>query len=727
MSDQNRLWPFEINWSASLAMDLAFKTEVFQSRDGSESRSASRSNPRLKYEYQGSASSRKAQRLRFAAQKLSDLPLVFGQPCYSEELTVELPDGGTVFSLAAIPLWLTVNSFIVLSTGKRKTLAKVTSILGTAVTVDEPIAEGFPVGASVMSGFEFRVGGQLAINYPTNTVATATANLDGLVGLNYVPDEGSVGTVYEGKEVLDKKPNWATALVHGFTPSVDIVDFEYGRRAYDTFLGFIPQVHQAKYLGRDKGQTLDFVGFFMRQKGRRGDFFCPSWTDDLPLFQHPTVERFAWEVPGTTETGQRPASITSTGTHRYWRINCLSVILNDSVIIQDLQFMDAFGGADLTGSGTALSGDNWIFNGNPAKAFDGRATTAWGSDDDSTDKSIGYDFGAGNEVDIVEVAVTNTVTNDGSLSFIGSPQYSKGPASFYVEFSDNGKTWTRAWGVGVDKNFAPMNDLVTTPRWGYGDNVRVFTKDTPQATGPRRFWRLLVNETQQESRNFLTITEIEYRDTKGGADLTIPGGGNVTASDTSGTAPQAFDNVYASGVFVNNTWRTPVGPPPAQWIVYDFGEGNEIEMIESLIAFPSVGSLAADRSAPARFLFEYSDDGVTWTEAWQIGMERATITIDGDHYALFENDDSYKHIFVVFKDGTIEYNTVLRYTAVDGGTELLLSKPFASAATPDDVRYVGWLNNVRFASDELLVEWRTNNVAEFQISMQTIKFIEEGE
>jgi hypothetical protein len=705
-----------------MVMTVEFRTTIFESRDGTETRAADRSNPRIVYAYQGSAHSSKAQEVKASAQIIADRPLVFGSPAYKGKISVALPDAGNVFSMASIPAWLVIGSFIVLKRKSRSVLALVANITGTAVTIDEPLDEGFPVGTYVLNGFQFRQLGPFAMNYLTNSKFTAKSSLAGLVGVNYVPDSGVEGDTYLGKEVLVKKPNWADLITNRFTPRVDVVDFQFGRRAFDTYLDFIPEDIQATYVGIDTDSALDFLAFFMRQKGRRGDFYLPSWINDLPLAELPVVAPLEWPTPTLTDIAERPGTVPSHGTHRYWRINCHHKDGDSAVIIQNIEFRDTVGGVDLTGSGTAISGDNWTFGGDPAKAFDADPNSSWPSAKTGINKWIGYDFGPGNDIDLLEIAVTNATVDDLGSPFINQgAHYLNGPDRYFVEYSDNGHTWTRHWGVAVDKNTAPFNGLATPPEWAFGDNIRVFTKDTFDATGPRRFWRLYVTETQDTSKESINITEIEYRIVKGGADTTVPGGGDVTASDVSGTGPEAFDDVFASGTFVNNTWDSTNPTPKPYWIVYDYGEGNEIEMIESLIAFPDVSARAGWLTAPSRFVFQYSDDGVEWFEAWNVGQKRGEMTLIGERYELLNGNSSYKNIYIMTKAGDLEYNSILSAEVVDGNTVLTLDGHFSNALSPDDVLYVGWLNSARFASDELNIEWLNDSVAQFQVPFTTIK------
>lgn len=124
--------------------------------------------------------------------------------------------------------------------------------------------------------------------------------------------------------------------------------------------------------------------------------------------------------------------------HRYWRVYCAHNNNNSGGYFQinELEMHTTVGGSQACTGGTAIS--STAYSGYPAsQGFDGLLTDAKGFCSAGGPPAwLGYDFGAGNTVTIVEVAMYSYSTTLGSK-----------PNTFTVDYSDNGSTWTTAWYV----------------------------------------------------------------------------------------------------------------------------------------------------------------------------------------------------------------------------------------------------------------------------------------
>jgi hypothetical protein len=127
--------------------------------------------------------------------------------------------------------------------------------------------------------------------------------------------------------------------------------------------------------------------------------------------------------------------------HRYWRILVLSSgDLNGYAGFYEIELRTAIGGANVATGGTAFMTGR-VFAGSAALAFN--ASTADGlilnAYDGGALGTCGYDFGAGNSKDIVEVGITPR--NDGF--------YYQAPNLGALQYSDDNATWTTAFSWSV--------------------------------------------------------------------------------------------------------------------------------------------------------------------------------------------------------------------------------------------------------------------------------------
>lgn len=116
--------------------------------------------------------------------------------------------------------------------------------------------------------------------------------------------------------------------------------------------------------------------------------------------------------------------------HRYWRVRGRPE--SGTFSCGELELRGTVGGPDLTGGGTAIASSEFSGAWLAAYAFNNVIMPAWSATAADGDPWIGYDFGAGNDVEILEISWTSR--SDGSPN--------TNPTSFSVERSDDGITWT---------------------------------------------------------------------------------------------------------------------------------------------------------------------------------------------------------------------------------------------------------------------------------------------
>jgi len=100
--------------------------------------------------------------------------------------------------------------------------------------------------------------------------------------------------------------------------------------------------------------------------------------------------------------------------HRYWRLYISALNGAASASIVSLELHTSIGGADVVSGGTASASS---VNGTDAavNAFDGNTATWWLSASTGVPQWLKYDFGAGNDKDIVEMLVFARNGSSGTL------------------------------------------------------------------------------------------------------------------------------------------------------------------------------------------------------------------------------------------------------------------------------------------------------------------------
>lgn len=297
-----------------------------------------------------------------------------------------------------------------------------------------------------------------------------------------------------------------------------------------------------------------------------------------------------WQLlMGSTAASRVMASIpaASSEPHRYWRVNCYAnqAGFGTAISIAKLELRETISGPNVATGGTAIAG-SYETGYEPAKAFDGNSATFW-SKNGYGPYWVGYDFGAGNAVDIAEISIT--ARNDAS--------FGQAPGCGYVEHSDDGVTWTKAWPFGAFSQ-------ATT------GSAKVHTKPT-LTPSTHRYWRmgLCGSHLAGTSDYPISLSELEMRATVGGADQTF--GKTATASTSfngSSLPPLAIDDNLTT---IWSSLGTAAQPDRYTWLKVDFGSAVPVKEI-SLVTRTNVSWV---KQFPVGVSLWFSDDNVNWSLA----------------------------------------------------------------------------------------------------------------
>ena len=276
-------------------------------------------------------------------------------------------------------------------------------------------------------------------------------------------------------------------------------------------------------------------------------------------------------------------------TYQKWRLYVDQKNGGSYCAITELEFRTS-AGVSRSFSGGTLSWNNSAFgssyDGN--KAADGNTGTHWISD--VAHPWFQYDYGSGNECDIVEVYIRCLYNSSWS------------PQSFSIQYWD-GAAWVT--------KFKWLD--VTISVWGARPSHAFAQQDEYQ------LWRLRI--TAGVDSTYLNIAEAQFRESVG-VSKTFSGGYQFWSQQTgSAEASKVIDN--DTGTY----WYAGSLPTP-QFFYYDYGSGNGFPVVQFTVT-------AAAGYAPKDFSLDYYDPGTTdWVTAasytgetgWSAGETR---TYDG--------------------------------------------------------------------------------------------------
>lgn len=297
-------WFLRPNWASSVKVTYEFKTEIIASRANDEQRRALRATPRKTIEIQVTAL-HETDILFFHRYLATWQPI----PLYVPEIpltvrpTGAIPSGETTFIAdRPIPNWLIPGVIIMLSTRSDTSNHTVTAVdpdtrlvsMATGPTIDFPA-----VYTRICPMRLCYFPDSVQLSRALYTVA------DGSIIFEVEPtseDEitpAAPSFVFETAEVFLEKPDGSTPIEETLTWAREIIDAGFGPTKRFTPAPRQVRGFKATYWRKGSTYALFLLDFFLRMRGRQGEFLMPTYERDIrPAFDVAAGDDFLRE-PGT--------------------------------------------------------------------------------------------------------------------------------------------------------------------------------------------------------------------------------------------------------------------------------------------------------------------------------------------------------------------------------------------------------------------------------------------
>lgn len=276
------LWPFFPNWSGNYTETFAYLTEIITSENGREQRRAWRQMARRSVSYDTLARRDRFYAMRRALAKQDD-DLVFPDERSHAKILTPTTAGSLAATFAPMPNWMTTGRQVIFEAPgtRQRTLRTVDGVSGTTVTFTAP-SPVWPARTKVMPAMFGRMAQSITIRSETDNVARVPVSLDVTPGTE-IEIVGAPVTVFNGVEVLSHRPNWAKPPQFEVSDPTLWTDNQMGVRTPYRPIDFGTEVIQSEHVVRSPADLNAVLGLFQRSRGRCGEFYVPSWMNDIPL------------------------------------------------------------------------------------------------------------------------------------------------------------------------------------------------------------------------------------------------------------------------------------------------------------------------------------------------------------------------------------------------------------------------------------------------------------
>lgn len=277
-----QFFPFKPNWAEGFEVRMSYRTDVFTSRSGIEQRRALRQTPRRSVTFSAlltDGDTTKFQRL-FASRQNDDFQI----PDWTRFVrTLGIEQDATNFTVRELAVdWLKVGAEVAVIEGKRSRVVTVDNVEGYTVTLSSPCPEAFSA-AAVLRPLYIGLMTNLPNTVNTSTVRTAAVTFEVDPGSVPNSDDRYTPWLVAGKEVFGFSWNWSEAVSDDYQWNVETVDFQRGVITKYRPVAFGTALQRSTVVRQRHSEVGPLLRFIERAKGRRGEFWMPTGTNDIDM------------------------------------------------------------------------------------------------------------------------------------------------------------------------------------------------------------------------------------------------------------------------------------------------------------------------------------------------------------------------------------------------------------------------------------------------------------
>lgn len=333
-----RLWPYGPDWSSEVRINYEYRTEVITSRGGQEQRIAVRDKPRVNFDFrtmQHGAGLRSMVSFLAAWQNCPTLMPDWSRPI---RLALSPVAGDTTIEVLSLDVWMVDGMTVALIDGEVEgavhEVSMITSVGANTLTLDAELSRDMSIETLVYPCYSGRLGTQMSgQQHGFNTASLAvTFSVD--PGFESIGDPTPASLIFDGREVFLIEPSYTSDPVTGFNAVLDTVDYGCGRLSHFRSVAFNDRLHNATYLGVGREEADALRDLFLRQSGQQGEFFMPTFSEDLRLKTDTSTGADTLRIAGT-EAFQNYAAdqvyralivFYLDGTHEIYRVSAVTSI-----------------------------------------------------------------------------------------------------------------------------------------------------------------------------------------------------------------------------------------------------------------------------------------------------------------------------------------------------------------------------------------------------------------
>lgn len=290
------MFTYSADWKDSYKVTREFRTTIQTSRSGKEQRRAMRNRARKSLEFTITAHGAGLLAIQRDLSKHLGYTVTMPDETRFVTSTSGALNGADAMVVDSAPAWL--HDQVLLRTELITTIKQISAVSGNTVAFTEPFANDWPAGTQILPLLSGRMAQSVSLDMMSDSAAT------GIVTFNVTPtsevevDPPSASVTFNGREVVLLRPNWATPPKVEFGHAFETVDYQQGPIAYFNPIPYVSRTQQLGFTAFDVDEVAQIEDWFTRAKGQRGEFYMPTWQNDIPLIDAVPAGAAGITVPG---------------------------------------------------------------------------------------------------------------------------------------------------------------------------------------------------------------------------------------------------------------------------------------------------------------------------------------------------------------------------------------------------------------------------------------------
>lgn len=281
-----RVWGFMPNWKDGFEMSLEYRSDIITSRSGKEQRIANRQTPRKEMSFQSVVHEEGFREFIRYMSAWQNLPTMM--PEFTRSAHIEAADASdNEITIIEDADWMIVGQTVGLIKGgirgSEYVIRRITEVDGNTATLNGTLDQDWVAGSRVYPMVSGRISTSITTNQRTNRTAVVAVKFSADPASEIERPVGEPVVTHLDREVFLRRPNWADSMSPEFQAILEKVDYGIGRVTNFQPVRFNDRLHKANYLGLNRESSDDLIRFFMRQSGQVGEFFMPTFTEDLMI------------------------------------------------------------------------------------------------------------------------------------------------------------------------------------------------------------------------------------------------------------------------------------------------------------------------------------------------------------------------------------------------------------------------------------------------------------